>query len=143
MATILVVDDDVLVRSVLKRILNMNRHEVIEAQDGQEALELIDPNALPDLILMDHKMPKLSGVDCARQLKKLYPFLKIVLISGCFAVDDDGYLAAVKYLFTGIILKPFQIKDVVGTVQYALGAKQESTARLQSRHLTQELTRAQ
>lgn len=142
MATILVVDDDVLVRSGLKRILNMNRHEVIEAQDGQEALELIDPNALPDLILMDHKMPKLSGVDCARQLKKLYPFLKIVLISGCFAVDDDGYLAAVKYLFTGIILKPFQIKDVVGTVEFALGAKQESTARSQSRHLTQELTRA-
>jgi CheY-like chemotaxis protein len=140
MATILVVDDDVLVRSVLKRILNMNRHEVIEAQDGQEALEFIEPNALPDLILMDHKMPKLSGVDCARQLKKLYPFLKIVLISGCFAVDDDGYLAAVKYLFTGIILKPFQIRDVVNTVQYALGTKQEYPVRLLSRHLAQELT---
>ena len=139
MATILVVDDDVLVRSVLKRILNMNRHEVIEAQDGQEALELINPNALPDLILMDHKMPKLSGVDCARQLKKLYPFLKIILISGCFCSDDDGYLAAVKYLFTGIILKPFQIKDVVRAVQYALGTKQEVAAHSQPRHFAHEL----
>ncbi len=71
MATILVVDDDVLVRSVLKRILNMNRHEVIEAQDGQEALELIDPNALPDLILMDHLMPRLNGIDCAKRLRNL------------------------------------------------------------------------
>ena len=140
MAMIMVVDDDVLIRSVLKRVLNMHRHEVIEAQDGQEALELIDPNALPNLILMDHKMPKLSGVDCARQLKKLYPFLKIILISGCFCSDDDGYLAAVKYLFKGIISKPFQIKDVVDTVQYALGTKQEAAAHSQSRPPIQELT---
>ena len=139
-AKILIVDDDADIVMMLEDRLRASGYETIIAKDGQEALELIDPNALPDLILMDHKMPKLSGVDCARQLKKLYPLQKIVLISGCFGVDDDGYLAAVRYLFTGIILKPFQIKEVVGTVQYALDAKQEYTARSQSRHLTQELT---
>jgi CheY-like chemotaxis protein len=95
--------------------------KVVEAQDGQEALELIGPDALPDLIFMDQHMPRRSGIDSAKVMKALYPALKIVLITGSFGIADDGYLAANKHLFADIILKPFQIKDVVGTVNYALG----------------------
>ncbi len=128
MANILVVDDDILVRTVLKEVLKLNKHNVMEASDGQEVLDTIDPNALPDLIFMDHQMPRLSGIDCVRQLKTLYPSLKIVLISGSVDITDDGYLASIKYLFTDIILKPFQIKDVVSIVENALGRKaQERT----------------
>ncbi len=123
MADILVVDDEYLVRNLLKQVLKLSNHTVVEASDGLEALEKINSNALPDLILMDHQMPKFNGIDCARRLKKQYPFLKIVLISGCFGIDDDGYLAATKYLFEDIILKPFQIKEVISTVEYCLGVK--------------------
>lgn len=125
MANILVVDDDILVRNVLKEVLKLNKHTVTEASDGQEALDIIDPNALPDLIFIDHQMPRLSGIDCVKRLKALYPALKIVLITGSFGIDDDGHLAANKYLFTDIVLKPFQIKDIVSIVQYALGCKTE------------------
>ena len=120
MANLLVVDDDYLIRSLLKQVLTFNKHDVTEASDGMEALKAINPKSLPDLIFMDHQMPKLGGIDCARQLKTLYPSLKIVLISGNFGIDDDGSLAANKYLFTDILLKPFQIKDVVSAVEYAL-----------------------
>lgn len=123
MATILVVDDDNLVRSVLKEVLILNKHDVVEASDGQEALDAINPNALPDLILMDYQMPKHNGIVCAKQLKTLYPSLKIVMISGCFGINDDGYLAANRYLFTDLIQKPFQLKDLISTVEYALGVK--------------------
>jgi CheY-like chemotaxis protein len=88
-----------------------------------EALDAIDPNSPPDLIFMDHQMPRLSGIDCARQLKALYPSLKIILISGSLNIDEDGHLAANKHLFLDIILKPFRIKDVVNTLEYALGRK--------------------
>ena len=121
MANLLVVDDDYLIRSLLKQVLTFNKHDVTEASDGMEALKAINPKSLPDLIFMDHQMPELGGIDCARQLKTLYPSLKIVLISGNFGIDDDGSLAANKYLFTDILLKPFQIKDVVSAVEYALG----------------------
>lgn len=120
MATILVVDDDHLIRNILRQVLTLRKHNVVEASNGMEALDAIDPDSPPDLIFMDHQMPRLSGVDCARQLRALYPSLKIVLITGSFGIDDDAYLAANKYLFTDIILKPFQIKDVVSTVEYAL-----------------------
>jgi CheY-like chemotaxis protein len=73
------------------------------------------------MIFMDYQMPGHGGIECARQLKALYPSLKIVMISGHFGFDDDGYLVANKHLFTDVILKPFQIKDVVGTVDYVLG----------------------
>ncbi len=123
MATILVVDDEYLIRSVLKEVLKLNRHTVVEASDGVEAIDTIDPDALPDLIFMDHQMPRLNGIDCTRELKTMYPFLKIILITGSFGIDDDGYLAANKHLFADVLLKPFSLKDVVSTVEYALGGK--------------------
>jgi CheY-like chemotaxis protein len=121
MATILVVDDEYLIRSVLKEVLKLNKHAVLEAADGVEAIDIIDPDALPDLIFIDHQMPRLNGIDCARKLKALYPSLKIILITGSFGIDDDGYLAANKHLFTDILLKPFGIKDVISAAEYALG----------------------
>ncbi len=125
MATILVVDDEYLIRSVLKEVLKLNKHTVMEASDGIEAIDTVDSDALPDLIFMDHQMPRLNGVDCTRQLKTLYPSLKVILISGSFGIDD-GYLAANKHLFTDILLKPFSIKDVVNVVQYALEGKAQA-----------------
>jgi CheY-like chemotaxis protein len=92
MANILVVDDDCLVRTILKEVLKLNKHNVAEASKGQEALYIIDPNALPDLIFMDYQMPGHKGVDCAKRLKALYPSLKIIIISGYFGLDDDGWV---------------------------------------------------
>ncbi len=125
MASILVVDDEYVVRNLLTQILKLNKHTVTEASDGVEALKKINPNALPDLIFMDHQMPNLTGIECAKSIKALYPFLKIVLISGSFGIDDDGYLFANKHLFSDVILKPFQIKDVVNAVEYTLGREKQ------------------
>lgn len=122
MANILVVDDDYDIRNLLKQVLTLDKHNVLEASDGIEALKMIDPNALPDLIFMDRQMPNLIGIECAKSIKALYPFLKIVLMSGSFGTDDHGYLFANTHLFSDIILKPFQIKDVVSTVEYTLGS---------------------
>ncbi|HXX53516.1 MAG TPA: response regulator [Thermodesulfovibrionales bacterium] len=123
MANILVVDNDYFIRTLLRELLTYDKHDVQVASDGLEVLETFSLTAPPDLIFMDHQMPRLSGIDCARQLKTRFPSLQIVLISGSFGVDDDGYLARNKYLFADILLKPFGIKDVVCTVEYALGGK--------------------
>ncbi len=121
MATIMVVDDEYVIRNLLKQVLRLNKHTVVEAPDGREALNLIDPTSPPDLILLDHQMPNLSGIECAKAIKDSNPSQKIVLVSGSFGNYDDGYLLANKHLFEDIILKPFLIKDVVSTVTEALG----------------------
>lgn len=121
MATIMVVDDEYVIRNLLKQVLKLGKHTVLEAPDGREALRLIDPASPPDLIIMDHQMPHLSGIECAKAIKNSNPSQKIVLVSGSFGNYDDGYLLANKHLFDDIILKPFQIRDVVSTVTEALG----------------------
>jgi CheY-like chemotaxis protein len=139
MANIMVVDDDSLVRAILKEVLKLNMHNVVEASNGPEALDLINPNTLPDLIFMDYQMPGHSGIDCAKRLKALYPYLKIVMISGHFGLDDDGYLVANKHLFADVILKPFRIKEVVSTVDYVLGTTaQEKRTPFESSNTAQQ-----
>jgi CheY-like chemotaxis protein len=123
MAKILVVDDDYIIRTLLRRVLTLHRHNVVEASDGMEALDAVDPTAPPDLIFMDLQMPRLSGIDCAKQLKIQYPSLKIILITGSTGIDADDYLAANKNLFTDVMLKPFSIKHIMRAVENALGVK--------------------
>ena len=71
MANILVVDDEFMIRKLLRKVLQINKHDVIEASDGIEALQRLSQTSLPDLIFMDYKMQKLSGFDCAKFIKKL------------------------------------------------------------------------
>jgi CheY-like chemotaxis protein len=123
MANILVVDDETHIRELLKLILIRNNHDVVEASDGLEALQIINPELPPDLILIDHQMPRLSGIECSKSLKTLYPSLKIVLVSGSVGLYDDGYLLANRHLFADIILKPFIVRDVIRTVEETLGSE--------------------
>ncbi|HET6514039.1 MAG TPA: response regulator [Thermodesulfovibrionales bacterium] len=125
MANILVVDDEDVIRYALYEVLERYGHIVTEASDGMEALDVINRNPPPDLILMNHQMPRLSGIDCARQLRTVHPSLKIVLMSSSFGIDDDGYLASNKHSFTDILLKPFRLRDMVSTVEYALERKEQ------------------
>ena len=86
MATILVVDDDTVTRVVLRHLLERAGHDVIEAVDGIDALELLDRDAV-DLIISDQEMPNLSGLELRRALGERFggPF---VLLTG-YATQDE------------------------------------------------------
>ncbi|MCG5052335.1 MAG: response regulator [Myxococcales bacterium] len=78
---ILLVDDDVGVRRSLSRLLAMHGHEVEQATNGQEAVDLYR-SLRPDLVLMDLDMPVLSGRKAYDQLQKLDPRVRVVFMSG-------------------------------------------------------------
>lgn len=86
MATILVVDDDTVTRVVLRHMLERADHDVIEAVDGIEAMELLDAERV-DLIISDQEMPHLSGLELRRALGERFrgPF---VLLTG-YATEDE------------------------------------------------------
>ncbi|HSM91455.1 MAG TPA: response regulator [Anaeromyxobacteraceae bacterium] len=65
---ILLADDDRLVRAIVSDLLAELGHEVVQAENGQQALEL-SQSAQPDLMILDFLMPKLSGIDALRQLR--------------------------------------------------------------------------
>lgn len=81
--TVLVVDDDRLVRNLLRAMLQADGHETLVAASGEEALALVaDGTAAPDVLLTDVTMPGIDGPTLARTLRERFPALAVVVTSG-------------------------------------------------------------
>ncbi len=92
MNKILIVDDSILFREVLRQALHSRLPALMisEAVDRKEALGMI-PTLLPDLIFMDIRLPDGSGLELTRQIKDLFPDMKIVILTN---YDEPEYRKA-------------------------------------------------
>jgi len=117
-ARILVVDDQPTNRALLRDFLEGLGMEVKEAVDGLDGLEVASA-WLPDVVLLDMQMPRMNGVELARELRKRFPAsLGIVaLTAGVFSEDRETLLAAGADAFLG---KPFRLNDVRRTIETLL-----------------------
>jgi CheY-like chemotaxis protein len=126
LSTILVVDDDADIRSMLRLILEPAGHEVVEAVDGEAAMVLIKPNSLPDVITTDLVMPTLNGQELIGRLRSEPRTASIPIV----VVSADPYAARALQasgLVEAVVIKPFDpsvlaacIGAVVGRVNAAL-----------------------
>jgi PAS domain S-box-containing protein len=105
--TILVVEDDELIRSTTADMLTMLGHDVLEAPDEPTAMDLL-ANAAVDVLLTDVGLPKVSGMILARQARDRLPDLKIIIATG----DDDAAHDA-RRIGATLLLKPYQSSDLV------------------------------
>ena len=118
MARILVVDDNLLIRTLLREILGGGGHEVVgEAHDGLQA-EASVRKLLPDLVTLDLVMPVRGGLDSLPYLLEVDPQLPVVVCSA--SLDQRRVLAAMRCGATGFILKPFDRSSVISNVNAAL-----------------------
>ena len=117
--TVLVVDDEVVVRMLIADELAAAGYRVIEAPDGEAALRLIDRQPI-DLLVTDVVMPGDSGVDLAAEMKRVRPDVPVLFISGYSAnlLGQDGDLADAS---VHLLLKPFTSDDLLRSVEAALG----------------------
>ncbi len=111
---VLVVDDAVLMRNVLRNVLENNGFEVSgEATNGLEAIEKYQ-ELKPDLVTLDITMPEMNGLETLKALKALDKDCKVVIIS---ALEHEKIIAeAFASGARGFIAKPFQIQTVVDTL---------------------------
>jgi len=86
MAKILLVDDEADIRTMLRDSLLLNGHEVALAESAEMAVELAKENAF-DIAVIDYVLPGTRGLDLLRQLQKISPFLKSIIVSG--QIDHD------------------------------------------------------
>jgi two-component system response regulator (stage 0 sporulation protein F) len=91
MASILLVDDDDLVRNVLAEMLQRASHNVTCATNGEEAVELLRRKE-PDILITDIIMPKKSGITLITEVRDCHPNMEIIAISGGGRLDPAGYL---------------------------------------------------
>jgi len=116
MASILLAEDDAAERGLIVRGLAADGHKVVEAENGQIALQrfLADPSAF-DALVTDVEMPELDGIELARRAMAARPELKVVLISG-FA-GTLGRAADVIALGARSLTKPVQLEQVRAAVR--------------------------
>lgn len=118
MKRILVVDDEEDVRRVACSFLEDAGYETVEAGNGLEALEELH-RAPCDLVLTDLVMPEKEGAETVLELRKLYPELGIIAMSG--VVGAEFYLRAARMLGAGAtLLKPFTREELIDSVEAIL-----------------------
>ncbi len=117
---ILVVDDEVQVCSVVKKVLSQEGYHILTAFSGEEALKQLKKTPV-DLILVDLKMPALDGLETLKQARVIQTNLKAVLLTayGTAANARDAMLLGVYDFLT----KPFDNQLLKKVVKEALGAK--------------------
>ncbi len=113
--TILIVDDEPVVRALLKAALAPAGSRVVEAIDGSAALD-VAWREQPDLVILDVGLPRLSGADVCRALKTNPRPPRVLLITGNVAEIDVAACGA-----DGIIAKPFSPTALLEQVHSALG----------------------
>jgi len=117
--TILLVEDDEIMRSLTKQLLQEHGYTVFEANDGRTALEYIESNPGPiDLLLTDVVMRRMSGPELAERLQASHPALKVVYMSGY----TGELMANREVLKPGVTLieKPFTRKALLNTLHEKL-----------------------
>lgn len=121
MAKILIIEDDDIVRSLIRRVLEKHGHEVKEAADGREGVHLFRTDPV-DLIITDIIMPHKEGLETIRELVATNPDVKIIAISGGGRVSPYDYLEmAEKFGAAKTFEKPFEWEELIEAIDEILG----------------------
>lgn len=123
MARILVAEDVEEMRMAIDLVLSGDGHQVVLAEDGEVASEMLGKNQF-DVIVLDIWMPKKGGLELMREITSAYPDLPIIVISGGGPDATLENVTAVSDLYGAIrvLYKPFEDEELLGAVKEALEA---------------------
>jgi nitrogen regulation protein NR(I) len=119
MGNILIVDDDAQLRQSFEKLLTAEGHIVKTASGGEAAIAMVQA-AVPDLVIMDVRMPGMSGLDAFRVMHDIEPKLPVIIMTAYGTTEtaiEATKLGAFEY-----VLKPFEIPDILALISQALEA---------------------
>jgi CheY-like chemotaxis protein len=123
---LLVVDDDEAIREIIAAMLTEQGYEIVTAEDGQQALELL-PQIRPHLVVTDLRMPRMSGDELVRIMRESFPLLPVIVVSGEFLPDEspatvlaDAFIPKGGCFITALEVKITQLLSAPRT-KYAIG----------------------
>ena len=122
MARILIAEDDDGLRSLVARALALDGHQVVTANDGAAALDLLTrPDGAFELLLTDIRMPVMDGIALALAAARDHPRLGILLMTGYADQRERAY--GLDALIHDVIAKPFSVGTIRSAVNEALAAR--------------------
>jgi nitrogen regulation protein NR(I) len=119
MGTILIVDDDPQLRQSFEKLLTAEGHTIRTASTGEAALTLVK-TSIPDLVIMDVRMPGMSGLETFQALHEIEPKLPVIIMTAYGTTEtaiEATKLGAFEY-----VLKPFEIPEILALITQALEA---------------------
>jgi len=123
MARVLVIDDEEQVRTLIREVLEGAGHEVMEAGNGREAMKLYEANPT-NVVITDLVMPEQDGLEIIRELRRRFPAVKIIAVSGAQQkLNLDLLYVAEKLGALRTLEKPFDIRKLVALVEDLLQDK--------------------
>ncbi len=125
MARVLIAEDDAAVREFVSRALSHGGHEVATANDGLEALGVLDDESF-DLLVTDIVMPNLDGIALALKVAKEYPAMPVLLMTGYAAERQRAH--NLEVLIHDVITKPFTLRQICEAADGALAFRALPTA---------------
>ena len=114
--SILIVDDQEMMRDMIEKILSREGYRLLAAEDGMHALEILKDEKV-DLIISDLKMPRMDGFELLKQVKENYPEIGVIIMTAfgdTYTVKDALLLGADEY-----ITKPFKAYEISLVVERA------------------------
>ncbi len=118
--SVLVVDDEDALRSVLSTELLSEGYVVETAADGDDAIAILQQKQF-DLVLLDIKMPRVDGFEVLRFIKQRYPSTKVIMLTG-FA-DLKNAIESKKLGAEDFVSKPYDLVDLLTTIERVLSAE--------------------
>ncbi len=118
--TILLVEDEAMVRAVAERALSRHGYSVLAAENGEAALEILGREGKVDLMISDVVMPTMDGPTTVRAARKLHPELPILFISG---YAEEQLRKSIDIPNVSFLAKPFSVQQLAETVREMLAAK--------------------
>jgi len=120
MIRILVIDDDLQIREMLTKFSERAEYEVLAAPDGKAALKLHSANPV-DLIITDIVMPEEDGLETIMELRRRFPEVKIIAISGGGKIEANKYLDIAKVMGAQrAFSKPFELAELLEAIRELL-----------------------
>ena len=120
MAQVLIVDDDLQIRKVFSKLIEAEGHKVWVAEDGNQGLKELAKRPI-DLIISDILMPDKDGLEMIDEVKKTYPNIKIIAISGGGQISSKEYLNLANHMgVVKSIPKPIMRNELIKTIKEVL-----------------------
>ncbi len=117
MSKILIIDDEPGIRTVLSDIIKDENHQVLTGGDGFEGLAILKEESI-DLVILDVWLPNMGGIDVLKEIKKEYPNIEVIMISGHANIDIA--VKAVKLGAFDFLEKPLSLDKIINLIKNAL-----------------------
>jgi len=118
--TVLLVEDEPMVRTVAERALTRHGYKVLTANNGEDALEILNRGETIDLLVSDVVMPLMDGPTMVREARKEFPELPILFMSG---YAEEQLRKSIDLDNVAFLPKPFSVQELAEAVRGALAEK--------------------